>query len=916
MSDFTDYADRVAERYGSLRLVGQNVVPLEEGYVPLYARRGPWYAMRDLPRAQKALTDARKRVREEQIRAALEERPPLDLLLSAPLGPLVSIPEILSQEQRVVLLSEAGAGKSTALAYLATHPLPGKRGELLTVLVDLAALAASEQSLPEFLAADAEQHMSLAFPPEFYDNVLWTGQAVLCLDGLDAIQGRDARARAVKQIEAWLEQYPRARCVVTARANAYEPVLDGDVFAHYTLVPWSETVAADLDEAWTQASAEWSEEEAAEELTLGPRLLQGVLGAREVVSRLEENDVSAAWEEIHSHLWDVTWREKIALVYRFLSQEHPEAWARLINRLLDAGLNDPYKLVVRRHILVAGEALAASEMSEALDSMAIERIVDGLVDWMTNLEAPGRLEAANVLFQLTHVSYAAERALQLATDEETDTLSREAAALLLGVLHGPEPEPIVETLRALIDDQEGANRVRQAACTALGNLATAAGLGDELVDTIVDDLLVRIRDGGLSIDVLVALTEALGSIVLAQEEPDDDLLEALFGLARGEGEEKVSYSVQIAAGRALNALLGETKDAQFLEQMWDLARNEDVDDSVRTLIAETLGRLDGDQVQAAAQILLAIARNPKIYPPGHRAAIEAVGRLGYSDDAVVEALTEIAEDTDRKKTKDFERLAAARSLGEIGHLDASLQHLLMLIADKSIYRNTRNDALALLGEIGLSGDEDLDNAVIAVLLVWVTEWNTTEDVRERAMKSLEMINVAREDVVRDLIGVAQDSRSYSRVRRAAVGTLFRLPVEDKELVVKSLEVPFYDREEKSDLLRVLLARLLYLWGEDERGLEYLHLAAEQSYQAMVRYRAGLVLYELGEREQAYSCLLKLATDSSIADPIRCGSLRELALRNPGDEELAQEFKPILQEEELLPNVREAVCEATKLLLAV
>jgi hypothetical protein len=183
------------------------------------------------------------------------------------------------------------------------------------------------------------------------------------------------------------------------------------------------------------------------------------------------------------------------------------------------------------------------------------------------------------------------------------------------------------------------------------------------------------------------------------------------------------------------------------------------------------------------------------------------------------------------------------------------------------------------------------------------------------MKSLEMIKVAREDVVRDLISVAQDSRSYSRVRRAAVDALFRLPVEDRELVVKSLEVPFYDREEKSDLLRVRLAHLLYVWGENEQGMEYLQLAAEQSYQAMVRYRAGLVLYELGDDEHAYETLLKLATDSSIADPIRCGALRELSFRNPGKEELAIETKPILEEELLLPNVREALYAATKSLLA-
>jgi tetratricopeptide (TPR) repeat protein len=915
MSDYTDYADRVAERYKMLARVGQDDVPLEEGYVPLYARCGPWYAVRDLPRVQKALVDARKRARDEQIRDALNQRPPLDLLLSAPLGPAAPLTEVLAQETKVVLLSKAGAGKTTALRYIAAHPLPGKSGELLTIVVDLASLAASGQSLPEYLASDAEQHLSLSLSPAFYENVLWTGQAVLCLDGIDEIAGQDARTSMIKQIESWVDEYPRARFVVTARANAYEPALDRDAFAHYSLNPWSEAPAAELEAAWSEASAAWSEEEVEAQKSQAPRLLQDVLAAREVVSLLSGGDVNGVWAEIRSHLWDFTWRERIALVYRFLSQDHPEAWGRLINRLMDAGLNDPYKLVSHRHILVAGNALAASEISDALGSMALNRVVDGLVDWMTDTQAAGRQEAVDVLFELVDVPYAAECVLQVLQDEEVDDWSREAATLLLAVLGGSDHSLLVDLLFQAVDDAEGSVPVRQAACTSLGHLVSVAALDEELGARVERDLLTRAQDGELPIDVLVALTEALGLILIARLQVDTDLVAALSALARGEGENKVAYSVRMASARVLSALLQLADDARYVEQMWEMARSEDVDDSVRTLIAEMLGRLDEANAQEVAQILLSIVQDPKVYPPGHRAALEAIGRLGYADEALVEALIGVAEDTDRKKTKDFERLAAARALGEIGQLDVSLQHLLMLIADKSTYRTTRNDALALLGEHGLSGDEDLDNAVIAVLQVWVTEWNTTEDVRERAMKSLEMLNVAREDIVRDLISVAQDSRSYSRVRRAAVGALFRLPVEDRDLVVKSLEVPFYDTEEKSDMLRVPIAHLLYVWGESEQGLKYLQLAAEQSYQAMVRYRAGLVLYELGQDEHAYECLLKLATDSSIADPIRCGALRELAFQDPGDEKLADEIKPILREEELLPSVREAVYAAAKSLLA-
>jgi hypothetical protein len=512
---------------------------------------------------------------------------------------------------------------------------------------------------------------------------------------------------------------------------------------------------------------------------------------------------------------------------------------------------------------------------------------------------------------------------------------REAAALLLGQSSGPDAGKAVEALSLRIkpeepggkeegseseneDEEEDTSekmeehlRVRQAACTSLGQLALRSELDEALRAKVEGKLVEGIRDGELPIDVRLAMTEAVAAIAVA--EPSEERVDLLFSLARGEGQERPPYAVQVAAGQGLSALARKTGDADLVDRLWELCEDQEVDEAVRVVAAQALGgEVDAER---AAHILLELSRDTGIYPPGRRQALESLGRLGYADDAIVEGLITISETRDRK-TKDFERLAAAKALGEIGYLDLSLQHLLMLIADKSIYRSTRNDALRLLGEVGLSGDEDLDDASIAVLRIWVTEDRTTEDVQEQAMESLVMLQAAREEVVRDLISVVQDKRAYPRVRRAAVGALARLPIEDRQMVVDSIEVPFYDREEKSDLLRVPAARLLYLWGNDEHALEYLRLAAEQSYMALVRYRAGIVLHEIGDDENAVPTLQKLATDASIADPIRCDSLRALSFWNTGDQELAAELSAIFEEEEPMPTVPEAAYEALKLHLSV
>ena len=943
MSDYTEYAESTAQRYNRLTRLGEPDVTLEEAYVPLYARRGPQYAVRELPRMQKALHDARGRAREEQIREVLTQRRYVDLLAGAPLGPAVSIRDVWAGDRLVVLLGKAGAGKSTALRRFAVDRLAGRDGKLLTLIVELGSFAASEQALVDFLAADAVE-MGLQLAPAFFGDVLTNGQAVVCLDGLDEVADPAVRVRTVEQIEAWTGDYPRTRVLVAVREEAYGPRLNGDEFVHFVLRPWNDKGLEEFEAAWDRTSGQWTEEETAAQLAEAPRLVRDIVRAREVAALFAGGKLNAGWKELRVHLWDTDWRERVALVYRVLSQEQPQVWGKAMSLLLEAGDRDAYESICHRHLLLAGLALSVSDPTADLDGEVVGKVIDGLFEWLSDPHAAGRQDAFEALFHLAGRRQVGERAVELVSDEEVGAWVREAAALLLGQSSGVDAGKAVEALSLRIkpeqpsgkeegsetenedeesDEEESDGeeedkgekkeehlRVRQAAATSLGQLALRPELDEALRSEVEAKLEEGIRDGELPIDVRLAMTEAVAAIAVA--EPTEERVGLLFSLARGEGEERPPYAVQVAAGQGLSALLRGTDDANLVDRLWELCGDQEVDESVRVVLAQALG-LEAD-AERAAHILLEVSRDTGIYPPGRRQACEALGRLGYADDAIVEALITISETQDRK-TKDFERLAAAKALGEIGYLNLSLQHLLMLIADKSIYRSTRNDALRLLGEVGLSGDEDLDDASIAVLRIWVTEDRTTEDVQEQAMESLVMLQAAREEVVRDLIGVVQDKRAYPRVRRAAVGALARLPIEDQHVVVDSLEVPFYDREEKSDLLRVPTARLLYLWGNDEHAREYLRLAAEQSYMALVRYRAGIVLHEIGDDENAVPTLQKLATDASIADPIRCDSLRALSFWDTADQEFAEQLSAVFDEEEPMPNVPEAAYEAMKLLVS-
>jgi hypothetical protein len=368
--------------------------------------------------------------------------------------------------------------------------------------------------------------------------------------------------------------------------------------------------------------------------------------------------------------------------------------------------------------------------------------------------------------------------------------------------------------------------------------------------------------------------------------------------------------VQIAAATGLTSILSKGSDPAFTEQMLAMARDVEINDAVRTRLAEALG-VSG-KAEAAAQILLEIVHDSKVYAPGHRAALEALGRVGHraldwsADKGIVDQVVKVAQTKDRK-VKDFVRLAAARALIGLGHVDLAIQYIIMLIADKSLYRSTRNEALGFLAQLGSTGETDLDAAVVAVLQIWLNEENTTEDVRENAIESLRVLRASQKEVIRDMISVIQNKGTYPRVRRVAAAQLGRFPVEQeqKNMVVEALSPVFYDPEEKSDLLRVPIARMLFLWGEDEQALAYLRLAAEQSYMAQVRYNASMVLLEIGELGLGTVELLRLAQNPDISDVIRSDAVRALGLWQVGNQDVAAALAGIARDSELEPNVRGA-----------
>jgi formylglycine-generating enzyme required for sulfatase activity len=192
---------------------------------------------------------------------------------------LLSALEAAKQSPRLVLLGEAGAGKSTfarmllgqlAAAHLGDgEPPAGLPAELFPILVTLRDLVPRLNTLdPESLPADRQQETLAAIVrdqvledlarleasdcAELLRDALTDGRCLLVLDGLDEVP-QALRKHVRLAVAAVIARYAPQRIIVTCRARSYvgDAVLTG--FREHTLAPFDEERIRRFVAAWYNA---------------------------------------------------------------------------------------------------------------------------------------------------------------------------------------------------------------------------------------------------------------------------------------------------------------------------------------------------------------------------------------------------------------------------------------------------------------------------------------------------------------------------------------------------------------------------------------------------------------------------------------------------------------------------------------
>ncbi len=639
-------------------------------------------------------------------------------------------------------------------------------------------------------------------------------------------------------------------------------------------------------------------------ISFEPRLTREVLAAQALVTRGIENGVEAIWTRLASHLWDVNWRETLALTFRFLAQEQPALWNELIARILTLADQDPLELKHHRHTLLAASLLASSPASPELEQTPI---LDRLMAWLHDATAAGHRDALNVLAQMEANPAAWSALYALAQESGLSVGIQGSVALLLGQLGMSSANEAADLLIGWADNADLPDLVRQSAVYGLSLLVGRGGPADVIEPRLVE----WTQHPDLRLYVRIDAVEVLGRVIAQTRTPA--ALDVLMALAHGQNakEKSVPFSIQDAAARALLQVWAATPDEAMDQALWTMAQDEQVHDSVRVLLAEPLGR--AGHAAETAQILLRLGRQASTFV-GQQESLQALARVGYADQDILDGLKAMAQTSDRS-IKDFVRLTAAHTLGLLGERDLSTQYILRILADKSIYRSTRLDAFKIIHQMGWTGIADLDQAMITVLRVWAREENTTEDVREQAMEILSSFGVDQEAFVQDLIANLQNKREYTRVRRVAAKALGVLPATWQPQAREALNTELYDQQEGNDNLRVMVSRSLLRFGPDEVVIKYLQEATVQSYLALVRYESSLYLGEYGLVEPAIPALIALIQDPQIVDTIRQGALYALSLWGGGRQEVIDAVAGVFDQPTLEPNVRHQAYQCLKTVLS-
>ncbi len=171
-----------------------------------------------------------------------------------------TIAQLFAHHSRLVILGEAGVGKSTLLDYLTLVfcgdiPAPHltHSGSLLPIYLRLRNCTADNRPLTTLMAEPAYLPLNFSPPGNFFQQQLKQGHCLVLLDGLDEVIVKNQPHQVVDKINQLVQTYPHNRYVVTCRTAAWPQDCLGDNFTTLYLRHFSPDDIKQFAAGWYRA---------------------------------------------------------------------------------------------------------------------------------------------------------------------------------------------------------------------------------------------------------------------------------------------------------------------------------------------------------------------------------------------------------------------------------------------------------------------------------------------------------------------------------------------------------------------------------------------------------------------------------------------------------------------------------------
>lgn len=183
-------------------------------------------------------------------------------------APTLSLPQALSGNANIVIIGQPGAGKTVALAYLASlaanrSPELDSINNAIPLLYHVADLNLASRDLKDPLSPIVEaalEHapmMDLGRLPKFIHQVFEHGRPLLLLDGFDELPAEEQSA-VTEYLTLLQKSYPRLRIVTTGAPESLDGLIALE-FVPLALMAWSkmknENFLKHWGELWSQTIA-------------------------------------------------------------------------------------------------------------------------------------------------------------------------------------------------------------------------------------------------------------------------------------------------------------------------------------------------------------------------------------------------------------------------------------------------------------------------------------------------------------------------------------------------------------------------------------------------------------------------------------------------------------------------------------